>query len=84
MTTKTLKLGSKARDTVSGWEGTLTARYEYMNGCVRYEVSASDKDGKPEAFVFDQQQIEMIEEKAPPAEPKPTGGPRGNRPPARR
>lgn len=76
-----LELGKKARDTVSGWEGILTARYEYMNGCVRYEISAKDENGKPEAFAFDEQQIVMVE--APPVEREParrTGGPRDNTP----
>lgn len=79
----TIPLGSKCRDTVSGWQGVATGRYEYMNGCVRYEISAHDKDGKPESFVFDEQQIEPV-----PAEPlvtdrRPSGGPRDNRPVAR-
>lgn len=72
-----IELGKRYRDTVSGWEGVVTARYEYMNGCIRYEVSAKDKDGKPEAFVFDEQQIEAVE--AAPVERAParrTGGPR--------
>lgn len=55
----TIELGTMARDTVSGWEGTVTARYEYLNGCERYEVGARDKDGKPESFVFDVQQLEV-------------------------
>lgn len=81
--TTTIPLGSKCRDTVSGWEGTATARYEYMNGCVRYEISAHDKDGKPESFVFDEQQIEVIPADPVVTERRATGGPRGNGPVAR-
>lgn len=58
-----LTLGTECRDKVSGWTGILTARYEYMNGCVRYEISRSKskKDGgEPKAFVFDEQQIEYV------------------------
>lgn len=81
-----IELGSKARDTVSGWEGVVTARYEYLNGCERYEIGGADKDGKPETFVFDVQQIEVLDV---PAErftrtPEPvraaTGGPRTSTP----
>lgn len=74
-------LGGRYRDHVSGWEGTATARYEYMNGCVRIEISGADKDGKPESFVFDVQQIEPVEPQlAEPATTQATGGPRSNRP----
>lgn len=87
----TIELGAKARDRVSGWEGIATARYEYVNGCERYEVGGHDKDGKPESFVFDVQQLEVTEapaawsqpappasESAPPAAKR--GGPRGSTP----
>lgn len=84
MEQKKFELGAKARDVVSGWEGIITAEYRYMNGCLRYEISGADKEGKPEGFVFDSQQIESL---APPmlatAPPVPTGGPRDNRPVAR-
>jgi len=76
-------LGERYRDVVSGWEGVATARYEYMNGCVRIEISGSDKDGKPESFVFDVQQIEAVEAPAVPATPIATGGARSNRPVSR-
>lgn len=54
---ESIELGSKVKDTVSGYEGTAVARYIYLNGCERYEVAGADKDGKPEAFVFDVQQL---------------------------
>lgn len=72
-------LGEKYRDTVSGWEGIATARYEYMNGCIRIEISGADKDGKPEGFVFDVHQVERVEGRVP-TTPAPTGGARSNRP----
>lgn len=73
-------LGDRYRDRVSGWEGTATARYEYLNGCVRIELSAADKDGKPESFVFDVQQIEPVDEPPVVVKAGRTGGPRDNRP----
>lgn len=88
MTTHTIELGAKARDRVSGWEGTITARYEYINGCERYEISGADKDGKPESFVFDAQQVEVVAAPEPDLVREPpkvarTGGPRTNAPVAR-
>ncbi len=88
----TIELGAKVRDRVSGWVGIATARYEYLNGCERYELSGTDKDGKPEAFVFDVQQLQVVEPPAPELvrQPEPaaeparrTGGARSSTPVAR-
>lgn len=71
-----IKLGKKYRDRVSGWEGIATARYEYMNGCVRVELSGADKDGHPKGHVFDSEQIELVPAaKTVKVERKRTGGP---------
>lgn len=75
--------GEIVTDTVSGWTGTLVARYEYMNGCVRYEVAGADKDGKPDSYVFDEQQLVSVGAAAPPTGREravATGGPKDNRP----
>jgi hypothetical protein len=77
-------LGNRYRDTVSGWEGVATGRFEYMNGCFRICLGGTDKDGQPEDFVFDVEQIVPVD--APAVErsaPSPTGGPRDNRAPSR-
>lgn len=74
-----IKLGNRYRDSVSGWEGTATARYDYMNGCTRIELAAKDKDGAPVSYVFDIEQMVVVD--APPVQrsaPSPTGGPRDN------
>lgn len=74
-----ITLGKRYTDSVSGWSGTATARIEYLNGCIRYELSDHDKDGKPEAFVFDEQQI--VDGSAQPVTSTATaGGPRDNAP----
>ena len=76
-------LGCTARDTVSGWEGIVTAEYRYMNGCIRYELSGRDKDGKPTGFVFDQQQVEAVVPDAHPVTPttaRRTGGSQSSKP----
>lgn len=75
-----IELGKRYRDAISGWEGVATARYEYMNGCVRYELAAHDKDGKPEAFVFDEQQIVECATSEPVEATARAGGPRGAAP----
>lgn len=74
----------KVRDRVSGWSGQITAEYRYANGCLRYEVAGADKDGKPEGFVVDVEQLDLVERAQPIAQPQPTGGARGSRPVARR
>ena len=83
-----IKLGSKVRDTISGFEGIVTARHEYLNGCVRYSISATslDENGKmfDEAWL-DDQQVEVIEEMGPEVSKDSTGkpgGPNSSRPPA--
>lgn len=54
--------GRRARDTVSKFTGYAVARYDYLNGCIRIEVSGVDKDNKPESWVFDEQQLEWAEQ----------------------
>lgn len=78
-----ITLGEKYRDRVSGWESIAVARYEYMNGCIRYELAAKDDKGAPTAFVFDEQQLEAVASEPVPTEPRRTGGARGTSPVAR-
>lgn len=56
-------LGSKVRDSVTGFEGVATAKHEYLNGCVRYSVEPPiGYDGKlPEAQTFDVQRLVVVE-----------------------
>ena len=58
-----MKLGDKVRDTVTGLEGTVIARHEYLNGCVRLSVQPKEvKDGKPvDSSAFDIEQLELVE-----------------------
>ena len=42
-----IRLGQKVRDLVTGLEGIVTGRCEYLNGCVQYHLKPTlDKDGK--------------------------------------
>ena len=58
-----IKLGVKVRDVVSGAEGVLMCRCEWLNGCVRSSFQpVRDKDGKvPEMITVDDEQLEAID-----------------------
>jgi hypothetical protein len=74
-TYREIKLGYKVRDRVSGFEGIVTARLEYLNGCVQFCVMPKvGKDGKVDGIYFDSQQLEVLGEGLV-VEPKKTGGP---------
>jgi len=55
-------LGTRAVDKITGFEGILTARCEFLTGCNRYCIQPTElKDGKPiESIYFDEAQIEVI------------------------
>ena len=72
-----MELGSKARDTISGFEGIVVAKTEWLNGCVRYTLEPTklkDDGSTLDDETFDVQQLEAIEE-AKPKEKASTGGP---------
>jgi hypothetical protein len=82
-----VKLGSKCRDSITGLTGIATARTEYLYGCVHVCINPQElKDGKPvDCSWFDEQRVEVIEEKPPvvsPASSAASGGPNQS-PPAR-
>lgn len=70
-------LGDSAKDIVTGFSGICIARYEWLNGCVRYELQpAKLKDGKPaEPQTFDQGQLALVKRAAVSLPPADTGGP---------
>lgn len=72
-----IKLGQKARDTVSGFTGTVVARTEWLNGCVRIAIQPKvDKDGKMvDNAEFDEPQVEVVVEEPIGRGPSDTGGP---------
>lgn len=71
-----MNLGDKARDTVTGFSGTITAEHKYLNGCRRFTMTANTlKDGVPiEPQTFDVEQLEFVEAAAP-RTVLPKGGP---------
>lgn len=85
--------GRKATDSITGFTGFVIGRYEFTNGCVRFEIQGVDKDSQPTSLVVDEQQMQWQPEFAkgfePPAIPEPAsrpatrGGPRDSKPIAR-
>lgn len=63
------ELGQRAQDFITGFEGILTARCEFLTGCNRYCIQPTElKDGKPiESIYFDEDQIIIIGEGIKPA-----------------
>lgn len=55
-------LGQRVRDRISGLEGVVIARTEWLYGCARITVQPQDtKDGKPaETYTLDEPQIEIL------------------------
>lgn len=74
--TPDIDLGDIAKDTITGYQGTVVARTEWLNGCWRITLQAGlDKEGKPhDGFSFDDQQCVLVEKRNHVAE-KTTGGP---------
>ena len=60
-----LPLGHLAKDTVSGFEGIIESRTEWLNGCFRIALAPNhlDKDGKMlDAKAFDAEQVVLLPE----------------------
>jgi len=76
-----MKLGDVVKDRISGFKGVATCRLEYLNGCVRWQVSPQElHEGKPvDSHYFDDEQLETIPDSAPVAlVQRATGGDRPN------
>lgn len=76
-------LGKKVKHVITGLVGIATARIEYLNGCVQYQIQPKIvKDGVPAtAQWYDQEQVELVHKKKPAKKKMPTtGGPATNRP----
>jgi hypothetical protein len=74
---KKIEVGDVARDTITGFEGVVIARTEWLNGCARVTLQPKAlHEGKPvEAQCFDELQLEVLQRKG--FKPvRETGGPR--------
>lgn len=72
-------LGSKARDTITGFEG-IIGRTDWISGCSRYGLKSQKlKDGLPqEDQWFDENMMELVAEKVVKEGDHKPGGPRDN------
>jgi hypothetical protein len=60
-----IELGSKVRDSISGFSGILWARTRWLFGCVRVAIQSTelDKDGNPkDPQWFDEAQVDLDDE----------------------
>jgi hypothetical protein len=79
-----IPLGSKCKDTITGFEGILVARTTWLSGTVRLTLQPKKlHDGKPvDNDTFDSEQVEVLQVKEPPqakvlpANAEKPGGPR--------
>jgi hypothetical protein len=65
MSRNIFKLGARAKDVVTGFEGIITSYTEYLTGCdhVGLRPSSLDKDGKPQGLQwFDITTLKVIKE----------------------
>ncbi len=83
-----IELGTKVKDVVTGFKGTVTGRAEYLTGCRQYCVIPKSEGNKAaEGNWFDEQRLEVIDNKqvalaSQPAKAEIKGGPQ-DAPPAR-
>jgi hypothetical protein len=58
------ELGKVARDKITGFQGVITSRCEFLTGCNRYCVQPQNlHEGKPlDSIYFDEAQIEIVED----------------------
>ena len=58
-----IKLGTRVKDSISGFSGTAMSRTEHFNGCISIGVQGPIKDGKiPEYVYIDEQQLDPFSE----------------------
>jgi len=59
-----IELGKKYRDRISGFTGIATGRHEYLNGCVRITITATElHDGKPvDPQTFDTEDLVFVDD----------------------
>lgn len=76
-----LALGDTARDTITGFEGVITARAKWISACDRLVLQPTKlkDDGQPkESHGFDVTSCALVSKKDPPAPPEKRGGPMDN------
>lgn len=55
-----IKLGVKAKDKVTGFEGIVTSKIDYLTGCTQYGITPPVKDGKTgDTEYFDYRRLDV-------------------------
>lgn len=74
-------LGDRVKDSITGFEGIVTLRSQWLNNCNTYGVQPTElKDGTPqERQHFDEPQLSLVKEKVAPSSSL-TGGPERGQP----
>ena len=55
--------GDEVRDKITGFQGIITSRTDYINGCNRYGVQPkADKCKMVDAYNIDEQSLELVAE----------------------
>lgn len=54
-----VRLGTKVRDSITGFEGTVTARCEYLTSTTRIMIEGQSADGKPVDLWCDESRAEL-------------------------
>jgi len=79
-------LGKQAQDKVTGFEGLITGRAEYLYGCAQYCLMPQAREGKVlDAIWIDEGRVEIIGKGIAPADVAGAvpGGPQRDAPPVR-
>jgi hypothetical protein len=58
-----LQLGIKAKDKITGFEGIITGRVEYLTGCHQYLLNAPSKDSDVKTAWFDDGRLDATSRK---------------------
>ena len=61
-----IELGDIAKDLVSGLEGVVTERREYLNGCIQFVIIPPMKKGSDQmpSWCLDEEQLVVVKKKA--------------------
>jgi hypothetical protein len=61
-----IPFGAKAKDSITGFEGVVTAYSVYMNGCIRYLVEAKSSSGAiaAEQWIDEQRLVASVKRRA--------------------
>lgn len=71
-------LGDTAKDTITGFQGVVTARTSWIDACDHLSLlpTTLDKDGQPQkSYSFDSTRLELVSKLQPPAPAEHRGGP---------